>query len=182
MGEYDIVMSFFAELKRRNIFKVAIAYTAASWLLLQIVDLVLENITAPDWIMQVFVLGLAVGLPIAITIAWVFEVTPDGVMFQKNVDQSLSINQRTGRQLNRGIIMILAMAIVLLLTDRFRDELFGEPEPVAPQIENTDDTAVKPGASNPEKTSAVLSFHDMSTGQNQNLAECHDALPNGGLV
>ena len=67
-------MSFFAELKRRNVFRVAIAYAVASWLMLQIVDLVLENIKAPDWIMQVFMLGLAVGFPIAVIIAWAFEL------------------------------------------------------------------------------------------------------------
>ena len=124
-------MSFFNELKRRNVFKVAIAYTVASWLSLQMVDLVLENINAPDWIMQVFMLGLAVGLPIAIIIAWAFELTPEGIKLEKNVDRSQSINRHTGHQLNRGIIMILSMAVVLLLTDRFRDEIFGESEPDA---------------------------------------------------
>lgn len=175
-------MSFFSELKRRNIFKVAIAYTVASWLILQIVDLVLENFNTPDWIMQIFMLGLAVGFPVAIIIAWVFEVTPNGVMLQKHVDQSQSINQRTGRQLNRGIVMILAMAIVLLLTDRFRDELFGKPDNDAPVIENSEDSAVEPSASNTEKTSAVLPFHDMSAAQNQILAEYQDTPPNGGLL
>ena len=117
-------MSFFNELRRRNVFKVGIAYAVAAWLLLQIVDLVLENINAPDWVMQVFMLGLAVGFPIAIIVAWAFELTPDGVRLEKNVDQSQSINRHTGHQLNRGIIMILSMAVVLLLTDRFRDEIF----------------------------------------------------------
>ena len=84
-------MSFFNELKRRNVFKVGVAYAVASWLLLQIVDLVLENIHAPDWIMQVFMLAMAVGFPIAIIIAWAFEVTPDGVKLERNVDRSQSI-------------------------------------------------------------------------------------------
>ena len=95
-------MSFFNELKRRIVFKVGIAYTVASWLSLQMVDLVLENINAPDWIMQVFMLGLAVGLPIAIIIAWAFELTPEGIKLEKNVDRTRSINQHTGHQLNRA--------------------------------------------------------------------------------
>src|SRR5210317_2654508 len=107
-------MSFFNELKRRNVFKVGVAYSVACWLLLQIIDLVLENINAPDWVMQVFMLGLAVGFPIAIIIAWAFEVTPDGVKLQKEVDRSRSINRQTAHQLNRGIIMILSVAIVFL--------------------------------------------------------------------
>ena len=155
-------MSFFNELKRRNVFKVAIAYTVASWLSLQMVDLVLENINAPDWIMQVFMLGLAVGLPIAIIIAWAFELTPEGIKLEKHVDRSKSINRHTGHQLNRGIIMILSMAIVLLLTDRFRDEIFGVPEPGDVKTESTDITADDPVTVEPEKSIAVLPFVDMS--------------------
>jgi len=160
-------MSFFNELKRRNVFKVGVAYAVASWLLLQIVDLVLENINAPDWVMQVFMLGLAVGFPIAIIVAWAFEVTPDGVMLQKNVDRNQSINRRTGQQLNRGIIMILSMAIVLLLTDRFRDEIFGESEETGAQTENTAAETESPAIIDFRKTIAVLPFRDMSAAQDQ---------------
>jgi len=160
-------MSFFSELKRRNVFKVAIAYSVASWLSLQMVDLVLENINAPDWIMQVFMLGLAIGLPLAIIIAWAFEVTPDGVKLEKNVDRSKSINRHTGQQLNRGIIMILSMAIVLLLTDRFRDEIFGEPEPGDVKTESTDITLDDPVTVEPEKSIAVLPFVNMSSDPEQ---------------
>ena len=129
-------MSFFDELKRRNVFKVAVAYAAASWLMLQIVDLVLENINTPDWVMQVFMLGLAVGFPIAIIIAWAFEVTPEGVKLEKNVDRSQSVSRHTGQQLNRGIIMILSVAVVFYLTDRFRGEISSEPEVSAQQTES----------------------------------------------
>ena len=122
-------MSFFNELKRRNVFKVAVAYAVASWLMLQIVDLVLDNINAPDWVMQVFMLGLGVGFPIAIIIAWAFEVTPEGVKLEKNVDRTHSITRTTGHQLNRGIIVILSVAVVFLLTERFRDETPLLPDP-----------------------------------------------------
>ena len=160
-------MSFFKELKRRNVFKVGVAYLVACWLGLQIIDLVLENINAPEWIMQVFMLALAVGFPIAIIIAWAFEVTPEGVKLQKNVDRSRSINRQTGQQLNRGIIVILSVAIVFLLTDRFRNDLFGEPE--APEV-NTD---ISSGAVDDEADAdatlsiAVLPFRDMSAAQDQ---------------
>jgi len=100
-------MSFFNELKRRNVFRVAIAYTVAAWLLLQIVDLVLENINSPDWVMQVFMLAMAVGLPITIIIAWAFEMTPEGIKLEKHVNRDESITRETGKHLNRGIIIIL---------------------------------------------------------------------------
>ena len=62
-------MSFFEELKRRNVFRVAIGYVITAWLLLQVIDLVLENINAPDWVMQVFMLALAIGFPLAVFFA-----------------------------------------------------------------------------------------------------------------
>ena len=71
-------MSLFEELKRRNVFRVAFGYAITAWVLLQAVDLVLDNIQAPDWIMKVFMLALAVGFPLAVFFAWAFEMTPDG--------------------------------------------------------------------------------------------------------
>ncbi len=158
-------MSFFNELKRRNVFKVGVAYAVASWLLLQIIDLVLENINSPDWVMQVFMLFLAVGFPIAIIVAWAFEMTPDGVKLQKNVDPNQSINRHTGHQLNRGIIMILSMAIVLLLTDRFRDEIFGAPE--AEEVKTEITSRAADDQADADISIAVLPFRDMSAAQDQ---------------
>ncbi len=66
MRHARFAMSFFAELKRRNVFRVAIAYGVASWVLLQIVDLVLDNITAPDWVMHVFMLAVGLGFVVAV--------------------------------------------------------------------------------------------------------------------
>ena len=160
-------MTLFNELKRRNVFRVGVAYAVAAWLLLQIVDLVLENTNAPDWVMQVFMLAMAVGFPIALIVAWAFEVTPDGVKLAKNVDQNQSISLHTGHKLNRGIIMILSVAVVFLLTDRFRDELFRATETGAAQTENTADTAVDPGSAGSQKSIAVLPFRDMSAAQDQ---------------
>ena len=160
-------MSFFSELRRRNVFKVGVAYSVACWLGLQIIDLVLDNIDAPDWVMQVFLLGAAVGLPVALIVAWAFEVTPDGVKLQKYVDQSKSISKRTGNQLNRGIIVILSVAIVLLLTERFRDELFGGAEPAKVQADSTEITADDPKPDELEKSIAVLPFVNMSSDPEQ---------------
>ena len=91
-------MSFFEELKRRNVFRVAIGYVITAWLLLQVIDLVLENINAPDWVMQVFMLALAIGFPLALFFAWAFEMTPEGVKREADVDHSQSIAPQTGRK------------------------------------------------------------------------------------
>jgi len=162
-------MRIFEELKRRNVFKVGFAYAVACWLMLQIVDLVLDNINAPEWVMQVFMLAMAVGFPIAIIIAWAFEVTPDGVKLEKNVERNKSIAGSTGRQLNRGIIMILSVAVVFLLTERFRDETSlgftpngANSTELSQAAETTDSEVSKPTPVEPDKSIAVLPFINMS--------------------
>jgi TolB-like protein len=160
-------MSFLNELKRRNVFKVTIAYTVAAWLLLQIVDLVLENINSPDWVMQVFMLAMAVGLPIVIIIAWAFEMTPEGIKLEKDVDRSASITRETGMHLNRGIIIILVMLVVFLLTDKFRENT-PEPEVTEPaRTESAPDEAVQADIEDTSKSIAVLPFVNMSSDPEQ---------------
>ena len=100
-------MSLFGELKRRNVFRVGIAYAVSVWVLLQVVDLVLENIAAPDWVMQIFMLALAIGFPIALIFAWAFELTPEGIKLEKDVDRSESITHVTAHRMNRNIIIAL---------------------------------------------------------------------------
>ena len=112
-------MSFFEELKRRNVFRVGIAYALVAWVLLQVVDLVLDNITAPEWIMKVFMLVVAIGFPVALIIAWAFEMTPEGLKREADVDRSRSITPQTGHKLDRIIIAFLAVAVLVLLAERF---------------------------------------------------------------
>jgi len=160
-------MSFFNELKRRNVFRVAIAYTVAAWLLLQIVDLVLENINSPDWVMQVFMLAMAVGLPIAIIIAWAFEMTPEGIKLEKHVNRDESITSETGKHLNRGIIIILVMLVVFLLTDKFREKVSSEAVTEPARTENAPDEVVQTDIEDTSKSIAVLPFVNMSSDPEQ---------------
>lgn len=112
-------MSFFKELKRRNVFRVGIAYTVVAWLVAQVVDLVLESFGTPPWLMKSLLVILAAGLPIALVFAWAFEMTPEGIKKEKNVDRSQSVTQQTGRKLDRMIIGIMAVVIAFLVLDRF---------------------------------------------------------------
>ncbi len=111
-------MTFFQELRRRNVFRVGIAYVLAAWVLLQGVDFVLDLIEAPGWILRVFALAAAVGLPVVLIFSWVFEMTPEGLKRESQIDRSRSITPQTGRKLDRVIIVCLALAVVVLLTDR----------------------------------------------------------------
>ncbi len=153
-------MSFFSELKRRNVFRVGIAYAISAWVLLQVADLVLENIGAPPMVMRIFMLALAVGFPIALIFAWAFELTPDGLKLEKDVDRSQSITQVTAQRMNRNIIIALVIAVVLLLVDKFTPDMDTQPEPVAENVENVQAPASE--AQPIEKSIAVLPFVDMS--------------------
>ena len=101
-------MSLFEELKRRNVFRVGLAWVLMGWVVLQGADFVLDLIGAPDWVIRAMaVMGVA-GLPIALFFAWAFEVTPEGIKREAEVDRSQSIAPTTGRKLDRAIIVFLA--------------------------------------------------------------------------
>jgi len=153
-------VSFFEELKRRNVFRVGIAYAVSAWVLLQVVDLVLENIDAPPLVMQIFMLALAIGFPIALIFAWAFEMTPEGVRLEKHVDRSQSITHLTAQRMNRNIIIALVIAVVLLLVDKFTPETSTDVAPATVQAEKAEAPMSQPEED--EKSIAVLPFVDMS--------------------
>lgn len=153
-------MSFFEELKRRNVFRVGLAYLITAWLLLQVVDLVLENINAPDWIMQVFMLALAVGFPVALVIAWAFELTPEGLKKEKEVDRSASITHVTGRRLDRAIIVVLAVALGYFVWDKVTHRSPGEAADTA-VAQQSPETASTEASDRP--SIAVLPFANRSS-------------------
>ena len=85
------IPSFFNELKRRNVFKVGIAYIVIAWLIAQVLQLVFEGFGTPDWAIKTLLVLLATGLPITLFFAWAFELTPEGIKKDKGVDQDQSI-------------------------------------------------------------------------------------------
>lgn len=160
--------SLISELKRRNVFRVGTAYVLVAWLVAQAGDLAADNLAFPDWFMPMLLVVLALGFPIAAFLAWAFELTPDGVKKTEEVDRDASITPSTGRRLNYFIIAALALAVVLLLADRFR-------------------TTVPPAATEPgqsavrielDKSIAVLPFSNLSadTGTDSFVAGLHDDL------
>jgi len=122
--------SFWGELKRRNVVRVALAYIIATWLLLQLADIVLNNIEAPDWVFQAILLLVVLGFPIALIFAWAFELTPEGLKKEKDVDRSESITHLTGRKLDFAIIGVLAIAVAYLVAEKliWSDDLAPESQ------------------------------------------------------
>ncbi|MBT8100444.1 MAG: hypothetical protein KJO82_11870 [Gammaproteobacteria bacterium] len=104
-------MSFFAELKRRNVVRVGIAYAIIGWVLAQVAEFAFENFGAPEWVLKTFVVVLLLGLPLALFFAWAFEITPEGVKREKDVDRTKSITPSTGRKLDFVIIGALVLAL-----------------------------------------------------------------------
>jgi len=104
-------MSFFTELKRRNVFKVGIAYTIVAWLLLQVSDTLVPALHLPEWFNSGVAFVLIIGFPIAMIFAWAYEMTPDGIKKEKSVDKARSIAQTTGQKLNYTIIVLLVVAL-----------------------------------------------------------------------
>jgi TolB-like protein/Flp pilus assembly protein TadD len=111
---------FFAELKRRNVYKVAAAYAVVAWFLIQAASIVFPTFEAPAWTMKALIAAVAVGFPIALVLAWAFELTPEGFVRSEEVAAADSITRRTGRKLDFLIIAVLAAVIALLVADRFR--------------------------------------------------------------
>ena len=109
----------FEELKRRNVFRVGIAYLVAAWLLLQVVDVLTPIFELPLWAPRLIVLILVVGFVVALIVAWAYELTPDGIRREKDIDRAESITHKTGRKLDFLIIGIMALALAYFVVDKF---------------------------------------------------------------
>ena len=110
---------FLAEVKRRNVLHVAAFYAAAGWLLVQIATQVLPVFDVPTWTMRVVVVAVLLGFPCALVFAWFYELTPEGLKRESEIDRSQSVARHTGRKLDRWIIGVLAAAVVALLANQF---------------------------------------------------------------
>src|SRR5476649_3040242 len=91
--------NFFAELKRRNVYKVAVAYAVVSWLLIQIATQVFPFFEIPNWAVRLVVLLLILGFPVALILAWAFELTPEGIKRESDIPPNESVTAHTGRKI-----------------------------------------------------------------------------------
>jgi TolB-like protein/Tfp pilus assembly protein PilF len=120
-------MSFWEELRRRNVFKVGVAYLVAAWVLAQVVALINEPLGLPAWFDTVVIVLLAAGFPIALLLAWAYEVTPEGVKKTRNVPLEESTRQLTGQKLNYVVTGLLVLAVGLMAVDSY---VLRQPSPV----------------------------------------------------
>ena len=160
--------SVWTELRRRNVVKVAVAYAIVGWLLVEVASVVLPTFKAPEWIMQVFTFLVIVGFPLALILAWAFELTPEGIKREKDVDRSQSITQTTGRKLDYFIIAVLVLALGFFAFDKFvlgpsrdADLVQATTEAVTEQASESKKSEI------PDNSIAVLPFVNMSSDPEQ---------------
>ena len=148
--------NFFAELKRRNVYKVAVAYAVVSWLLIQIATQVFPFFEIPNWAVRLVVLVLILGFPVALILSWAFEITPEGIKRESEVHPNESITAHTGRKLI-GITISLAVIAAGLLAFQL---LHSRPN----EESGRRGAASLPaeGSTIPEKSIAVLPFDNLS--------------------
>ncbi len=156
-------MSFYEELKRRNVAKVAVLYIIAAWLLLQVTDVLSSLLTVPEWTGSLVVLLLLLGFFPVMVFSWVYEITPEGLKREKDIDRSQSISPGTGRKINILIIVMLVLAIGGLIVDR----LIPETTPVTDEMDmgeaaDAQQLTAEKFAPAPDRSIAVLPFVNMS--------------------
>ena len=161
-------MSLIDELKRRNVFKAGAAYLALGWVVTQVTSTVAPALHMPEWIASVVVWIGVIGFPFVIMFSWIYELTPEGLKRESQVDRTTSITHVTSRRLDYIIISLLVLAIGLFAFDRFVPRK-GEPATASREMPATsatpDAASAAPAAS--DNSIAVLPFVDMSQTKDQ---------------
>jgi len=159
-------MSFLNELKRRNVFRVAAAYIIVSWLIMQAGDTLAPALHLPEWVNSLLAFFLILGFPLALFFAWAYEMTPEGIKKEKEVDRSNSMTHVTGQKLNYIIIALLVVALVYFAYDKFL---------LQPKINAESSIAAEEASAASESVTqsiAVLPFVDMSAnGDNEYFSD-----------
>ena len=157
-------MSLFEELKRRNVIRVGVLYLVAAWLLLQLTDVLSSLLPVPESTGSLVFLLLVLGFFPVVIFAWVFEMTPDGLKREVDIDRSQSVTPETGKKINTVIVVLLVLAIGGMIADRLIPEASVDTEVAvvdvvetpAPVDNQTDDRSI-----------AVLPFADLSQNRDQ---------------
>src|SRR6267142_1240280 len=145
--------AFFTELKRRKVYRVAAAYAIVAWLLIQAASILFPTFEAPTWVMKVFVTAVILGFPVALILAWAFELTPEGIRREEEVAPRESKEPKVGRKWTAIIVAaaVLAAALLAFQFARTRKPATAElPKQTAP-------------AGNTDKSVAVLPFENLSS-------------------
>ena len=159
---------FLAELRRRNVIRMAGLYLVGAWLVVQVAETLLPIFDTPGWVLKALVVLLAIGFVPALVFSWIYELTPDGIRREGEVSPGQSTAPKTAQRMDRLILVALALVVLVVATDRFWPRaVVAEPAAVADtplqqEAGATDETVATPGNS-----IAVLPFVNMSTDPEQ---------------
>ena len=156
-------MSFFLELRRRNVFRVAAAYLVGAWLLIEVSSTLEETLRLPEWTDSLLAMFLLVGFPVAVFFSWAFEITPDGIRRESEVAADAASRALTARRLDWAVIAMVILAASLFAADRWlpsRDQ-------ASEQSTATSTPASDPGSGIEPLSIAVLPFVNMSSDPEQ---------------
>jgi len=153
--------NFFAELKRRNVYRVAVAYAVVAWLLIQLASILFPTFEAPPWVMKVFIAAVALGFPLALILAWAFELTPEGIQRTSGSPETALPAKRVRRGLFWSLVAVGAAAALLL------GFYFLRP-PTAPVFTKTDAAAG-------ETRSCRAALRELERGQGERLLRRRNA-------
>jgi TolB-like protein len=143
-------MSFFSELKRRNVVRMGVLYIVVAWVTLQISDVIFDPLGVPPWVFRLLMALLALGFPFALIFSWIFELTPEGLKRERDIDRNQSIVNQTGRRMNTVVVVLLVLAIGGLVANR-----------LIPRV-------VTPGDAETKSASTTLAVEEAATVQDEN--------------
>lgn len=150
--------SFFSELKRRNVLRVAVLYVVFSWLVLQVVDVMSSILPIPEWTGAFVFTLLVIGLPLVLIFSWVYEITPEGMKLETDLDEQSSIPQEASRKMDRLIIVLAILVVGVIAADRLIPERAVEPQTTVA----ADQTPAPAADAGKRNAIAVMPFRNMS--------------------
>ena len=142
--------NFFSELKRRNVYKVAVAYAVVAWLLIQAASILFPTFEAPPWVMKIFIIVIIFGFPVALIFSWAFEITPEGIKLESEVAANQSVPRKTGRKIVGITVVLAVMAAGLFVFQVVRSKTTVTPR------------QSEAATASPSKSIAVLPFDNLS--------------------
>lgn len=160
-------MSFYTELKRRNVFKVAIVYFAVAWLLLQVSDTLGPALHLPEWFVSAVAFLLILGFPIAVIFAWAFDLTPEGLKMETKAEPTAPVVGKAGKKLNHILVAALVLALGYFVFDKFILDPDGDTTRTEAAAQEAQHQITEPEPTKPDNSIAVLPFVNMSSDEEQ---------------
>ena len=160
-------MSFYTELRRRNVFKVALVYSAVAWLLLQVSDTLGPALHLPEWFLSAVAFLLILGFPVAIIFAWAFDLTPEGLKAETEADPAAPMAGATGEKLNHIVVAALVLALGYFVFDKVVLDSDEDVAETSTAVQGAEQQPAENESANVDNSIAVLPFVNMSSDEEQ---------------